>query len=95
MVVCRLLRLLWFGWEPTDEPFVPLIVALEPGMGRPEMTAILLSIARGIGGDSAAELVREHVKIVGAPEFTGTLYGDDPASERWLIRAARDHGARS
>jgi DNA-binding transcriptional ArsR family regulator len=91
MIVRRLLNRPWLGWNPTLEPFVPLLISLD--MSRPAVSEILKTISHGIGGDEAVNLVSDQCYVVGSPEFTGTLYGDDAATEDAIVGVVKSRGA--
>lgn len=90
MIVLRALKRPWHCWEPSDEPFKPLVLSFE--LGRAPIARILEAIARGVGGDEALETIADQVNIVGYPEYLGPLQAG-PAALVELIEVIEKYGA--
>ena len=89
-LVLRILRQRWHCWEPSDEPFRPLVLSFE--IGRAPATKLLEKIARDIGGEEAWEAVADQVRIVGAPEYMEPLLAGPKAQDE-ILEAIRRYGS--
>ncbi len=86
-LVLRALGKLWHCWEPSEEPFRPLVLSLE--IGRAPATRLLERIARDIGGEEAWEAVADQVRVIGAPEYVEPLLAGPAATDELLEVIAR------
>ena len=66
MIVLRLLARNWHCWEPSAEPFRPLVLSLE--IDTHAITTILREVAEHIGPSTWAE-IENKIGLLGAPDF--------------------------